>query len=208
LGLLAATACGPAVCASTNLVTDGDFTSPFSGGPSVDGWQNDNGDVLEINPSFVYGLPCVSAGCLNLEVNANETDTVDQMVSGLVVGDTYTVSWEYGGRAGGGPQQLDVSFGGVQLATETGSYGAWTLNRYVITATDASEDFVFQSIFVGGDSTFGNEITDVAVNPGDVPVSNAVPEPDCWAMMLAGLFGVGTVTRSRRSGAAAVTPTA
>jgi hypothetical protein len=182
---------------AVNLIKDGDFASPSqNGGWSIyyagtNGWVNTNGDGIEIGTSPIYGLPCDNAGCQNLEVNANTFDTDQQTVSGLTVGKTYKLSWDYGGRTSGGPDFLDVSFGGVLLTTDSGSIGAWSPNAYWVTATATSEALVFSSEATLGAPSYGNEITNVSLS---------APEPATWAMMLAGFAGLGLLgLRSRRS---------
>jgi len=101
----------------------------------------------------------------------------------LIVGETYNLTWDYGGRSGGGPQLLDVYFGGVLVGTDTGSYGTWTFNWTGVTATGTSEILTFESVNMGGQPSYGNEITNVSLS--------AVPEPATWAMMLLGFAGLG-----------------
>jgi MYXO-CTERM domain-containing protein len=199
------TAAAVALCASahaaTNLIQDGDFSSPNQGGgysvysPGINGWLNTNGDGIEIGNTGLYGLPCDNGACQNLEVNANTFDTDIQTVSGLTVGETYRLSWDYGGRPGGGPQQLNVSFGGNPLTSDSGSFGSWTTNSFIIVATSTSETLQFQSIDVGGLPSYGNEITNVSLT--------AAPEASTWAMLLAGFGGLAAVGYRRRAALAA-----
>jgi hypothetical protein len=184
---------------AANLISDGDFSSPNTGGgwglfnfPSVGGWMNNNGDALEIGASGIYGLACQSAGCQNLEVDANTFDNDSQTVSGLVVGQTYHLSWDYGGRTSGGPSAMDVSFGGVYLTTNSGSVGVWTHNAYDVVATSTSETLVFQGLNLGGIPSYGNEVTNVSL-------TGRVPEPATWALMLGGFGLAGAALRKRRA---------
>ena len=183
---------------AANLIDDGDFAVPnvgsgwgFFNNGSVGQWTNTNGDAIEVGNSAIYGLPCFSGSvCQNLEVNANTFDTVSQTLTGLVVGQTYNLSWAYGGRTGGGPQALNVSFGGTLLTQNTGSLGAWTINAFSVLATSSSETLTFSALDLGGLPSYGNEITNVSFS--------AVPEPMSWAMMLLGFGGLGAVVRNRR----------
>jgi hypothetical protein len=185
---------------ANNLIVDGDFSAPNQGGgwsiyiPGTNSWSNINGDGIEIGSSPIYGLPCISSGCQNLEVNANTFDTDSQLVSGLAVGQKYTLSWDYGGRTSGGPDSLGVSFGGSLLVTDSGSIGAWMSNSYTITATATQEILEFASNDLGGLPSYGNEITNV--------VLSATPLPSTWTMLLMGLAGLGFVGyRQRKTGA-------
>jgi hypothetical protein len=184
--------------AHANMIRNGDFSNPNVGGGYAffatlpGGWVNDNSDTLEVGTSTIYGLPCATAACQNLEVNANTFDTVSQTVSGLTVGETYDLSWLYGGRPGGGTQVLDVSFGGAPVTSDTGSIGVWTLNSFEVTATSTTETLTFASEVTDGLPSYGNELTDVSL------VTLPVPEPAAWAMMLAGFGGLGAAMRARR----------
>jgi PEP-CTERM motif len=203
-GVAAATAilAATSAFAGTNLIQNGDFSSPSEGGSwgnvasGYDGWTtNDPSNVLEIGASGIYGLPAANLGGQNLEVNANTFDTVSYTVSGLNVGATYDLSWDYGGRPGGGAQILDVSFGGVLLAKDTGSYGSWMLNAFQVVATSSSETLTFASEVTNGLPSYGNEITNVSLS---------APEPSTWAMMGLGFAGLGFAgLRTRRSVVAA-----
>ena len=187
--------------AATNLITDGDFSpaSAYQYGvwglySSVNGWTN-NGDDVEVGLNSTYGLPCDGAICTNLEVNADQFGDVSQLVT-LTPGDKYNFTFDYGGRPGGGVQELDVMVDGTVLNPSsllTGSYGIWTGEHYVFTATALSETIEFKSLdtsAMGGLPSYGNEITNVSVA--------AVPEPATWALMLAGFGAMGVALRSRR----------
>jgi hypothetical protein len=173
-------------CAATNLVVNGGFTSPSVGGygqfSSIPGWTSGNGDSLEIGANGTYGLSTIGSG-YNLEVNSNTWGDVSQTVAGLTVGDSYTLSYLYGGRPGGGAQALDVSFSGVLLTTDTGSIASWALHSFTVVATSTSEVLEFKSLVTSGNASYGNEITSVSVT--------GVPEVSTWAMMLAGFAGLG-----------------
>ena len=177
--------------ASANLITDGDFSSPNQGGgwniytPGVGGWVNLNTPVdgIEIGYSPINGLPCANSACQQLEVNANTFDADGQTVSGLTVGQTYDLSYLYGGRTSGGPDTLDVSFGGNPLSVDTGSVGYWTPYSFNILATATSETLIFASEVTGGIPSYGNEITNVSLT--------ATPLPSTWTMLIAGFAGLG-----------------
>jgi hypothetical protein len=108
--------------ATTNLIVNGDFTQPTLVVPwgqcdsCITGWTNAN-DMVEIGYSWVYGLTKIGSG-VNLEANANTWGNVSQTVTGLTKGAAYNLTFEYGGRAIGGVQSLDVSFGGKTLTTD------------------------------------------------------------------------------------------
>jgi hypothetical protein len=170
--------------AGVNLVQDGNFASPNVGSgwtiTSATPWTNLTDSGIEVGYSPIYGLPAVGSG-QNLEVNGNTWGDVVQTITGLVVGDYYKLSYLYGGRTSGGPDSLDVYFGGQLLTTNSGSVGSWTANSFSVKATATSEVLEFKSIPSSGSPSYGNEITSVSVS---------VPELSTWAMMLAGFAGL------------------
>jgi hypothetical protein len=181
---------------AAQFIVNGDFTNPnvgtgFTVLPSILGWTNNNGDGLEIGYTPLYGLSCYTASCQNLEVNANTFDNDSQTITGLTPGKTYDLSFAYGGRAGGGPQALQVYFGGNLLTTDTsdGVHASWNLNTFQVTATSSTEVLDFQALDVGGNPSYGNEITDVSLT---------VPEPASWALMIGGVALMGAALRRRR----------
>ncbi len=181
-----------------NLIIDGNFSNPSLGGSwtllngtsNVTGFVNNNGDNIEVGYSPIYGLPCASASCQNLEVNANTFDSVSVTVNGLTVGKTYDVSWAYGGRTSGGPDALVVTFGNSFLAYDTGSIGVWTPNSFDVLATSASEVLTFASVVTNGLPSYGNEITNVSLS--------AVPLPGGLSLFGAGLVGVGVIAWKKK----------
>ncbi|HTR14998.1 MAG TPA: PEP-CTERM sorting domain-containing protein [Roseiarcus sp.] len=191
---------GPAAFAATNLISDGDFSTPDQAGtwnvysPGINGWVSAN-DGIEIgNSPNNYGLPCANAGCQNLEVNANTFGDDYQDISGLTPGAWYNLAYLYGGRTSGGPDFLDVYFGGQLLTTNGDSIGSWTPNSFLVQATSSTErlEFVSQDTSgMGGLPSYGNEITNVSLM--------MVPEASTWTMMIAGFVGLGVIgARARR----------
>jgi hypothetical protein len=168
-GLMVAIVLGKPAHAA-NLIVNGDFSTPNEGGGwsigPVPGWTDLNDTGVEVGASSIYGLPSISTNGQNLEVNANTWGDVVQTVNGLTPGQTYTLSWEYGGRTSGGPDQLIVNFGGSQVTVDSGSVGYWTLNSFNVTATSASETLEFLSVNtgnLGGLPSYGNEVTNVSL---------------------------------------------
>ncbi len=200
-GMTAAVAIGSSAHAATNLIVNGDFSSPDAGGSwtndqAVPGWTNLAEPFIEIGDSNIYGLRCISSTCQSMEVNNNIFGDVVQTITGLTEGTTYNLTWAYGGRPGGGAQALDVSIGGQLVKVNTGSIGVWTNNWVSFKATGASEVLGFASVDKGGQPSYGNEVTNVSVS--------AVPELSTWTMMLAGFASLGFAgyRRSKKEGLA------
>jgi hypothetical protein len=122
-----------------------------------------------------------------------------QMINGLVVGKTYTLSFDWAAaqirnRTGATTEKLVVGFGGDTFTTTTlnnpnhGATGWYTVTTH-FTATSTSQLLSFLS--VGTPTGF----PPVVLLDG---VSLAVPEPTSWALMIVGFFGLGGALRSRR----------
>lgn len=177
--------------AATNLVVNGDFTSPSVGGygqfSSIPGWTSGDGDSIEIGANGTYCLSTIDSG-YNLEVNSNIFGDVSQTHHRL---DRWRLLYvelllrRLSRRA----QALDVSVGGLFLTTDTGSIASWTLDSFTV-ATSTAEVLEFKSLVTSGNASYGDETSSVSVT--------AVPEVSTWAMMLAGFAGLGFVGYSRQ----------
>lgn len=183
---------------ATQFVVNGDFSNPnvdggYTMSSSVPGWHNlVDGGLVEVGSSYIYGLPSINSTGQSAEINANTFGDVVQTISGLTVGNYYSLSYEYGGRNGGGTQSMKTSFGGNILGGDTGSTGVWTSDAYTVLATATSEVLEFKADHTDGTPSYGNEVTNVSL-------IGAVPEPTSWAMMLVGMAAIGFAARRRRN---------
>ena len=195
-GLVGAT---PSI-ADSNLIKNGNFTG-FNGAsaPGPGGWglysngqvnswtTTDSGSLIEIDSAGPIGPGSNPFGTYSLEVNANKPETVSQTISGLTVGQTYVLSWEYGDRPGSGAESMQVYIGDHLVTTDTDKGGnsaiVWNGNAFVITATSTSETLSFVGMPDNGLPSYGNEVTDVSLV--------ATPEPSTWLLLLSGLGLLG-----------------
>ncbi|MDZ7856808.1 FxDxF family PEP-CTERM protein [Sphaerotilus sp.] len=136
-----------------------------------------------MRPTANRSLPC-------------RTDVLQQTVDGG--GGLYTLSWwEAGYSLGSDPQTYSVSLGGTQLhptfSTPVGR--GWVQQVLSFNAAGGTELLSFT-----GTSSSGVVFLDNISLTGAAAVS-AVPEPETFAMMLAGLGALGFASRRQRKSA-------
>ena len=175
---------------ASSLVVNGSFENPSVGGGwslfsngQVAGWfTTDPGGLIEIDNSNVVGGPAFS-GTQSLEVNANNPEAVDQLVNGLLVGQTYDLSFAYGDRPGSGAQQMQVWFGGSLVTLDSGNLNnsslLWFPQSFVVTASSTSEVLSFVGLPDSGLPSYGNEVDAVSLNE--------TPEPSSLILLGTGL---------------------
>lgn len=192
------------------LIVNGNFnnftdaSAPGAGGwglysnGQVTGWTTTNqAGLIEIDSAGPIGPGTNPFGTYSMEVNANVPETVQQTITGLVDGQQYTLTWEYGGRPGsGGEESMNVLLGGNQIATDSSgivSVLTWTGNSYTFVAgPGGTETLSFVGLPESGSGSYGNEVTDVTLN--------ATPEPSTWLLLLSGLCLLGYAVRRQQRG--------
>ena len=125
-----------------------------------------------------------------------------QTISGLTVGNTYTLSFEWGAgqlrsRDGATTEQLIYGLGNTSFATNVVSnashgFTGWNTVSQNFTATSTSQVLSFMSVGTP------NGLPPVALLD-NVSLTAAVPEPTTWGMMIVGFGAVGAAMRRRRS---------
>jgi len=90
---------------------------------------------------------------------------------------------------------IEVFWNGVSQGVFTGNGGSgnmWAIESMTVTGTASSSSLSFQA--VGASDSLG-------VSLDAVSLTAAVPEPETYALMLAGLGAIGFVARRRRTAA-------
>ena len=134
-----------------------------------------------------------------MELDAHTWGVDSYTVTGLTVGQTYTLSYDYGVRNGGGPSSAVTTFGGVYVTTdgvtgETSWTNGWYADTFTIVATATSENLVLAAADTGT-ASYGNEYTNFSLT--------AVPEAGTWAMIGLGFAALAFAGARSRRGAAA-----
>jgi hypothetical protein len=213
-----------------------EFGASFTFGQTLTGWTSASTQALNIweptqagatgpvdaltrfseHGQFLHVLPSNpdpdGGAFLLLDGDTHANGALTQMVTGLTVGDSYQVSFDWAAaqfadRTGPTTEKFVVDFGADSFTTATlnnASEGAtnWFTVHHTFTATSTSELLSFLSIGTP------NGLPPVALLDGvhliDVTVGtrSSTPEPASWALMILGFSGLGAVLRRRRSLAA------
>ncbi|MQA39363.1 PEP-CTERM sorting domain-containing protein [Rugamonas aquatica] len=187
----ALTASGAA--SATNLIQNGDFETVSgvnlnnyvrvgAGDGAIAFWSVGGNSVDVINNSYN-------------SISGNSIDMLGTPGPGVlsqsftaVAGTTYTLSFDLTHNPYSHGAGLDVFVGGNHYSFE----GSTPVTNYTFnfTTTGGTQALVFSS--VGGDGYSGAVLDNVSVTA-------AVPEPETYAMMLAGLGLVGVIARRRKA---------
>ena len=148
-----------------------------------------------------------------------------QNISGLTVGDTYTLTFDYAaaqqlGYNGNSTDQWVVMLGGQTIATTTKidllshQFSGWLSEKVTFTYEGlGSNPGLLSFVNNGQGGCSADFMTCLPNDPGDsgappfslldsVSLSSSAPEPSTWAMMLMGFAGLGYAgLRSRRRSA-------
>ena len=221
--------------AQANSFTNGDFSANTGVGQvdyntTVTGWyvpgggysflyQNGAADTTAANGQYGYnGLWGANNGGNNVIANspsgsqyfiaqdgAFQQAPLNQDISGLTIGKTYTVGFNYGyaqqyGFSGDTLQNWAVSLGNSAsqvtptLTNPDHGFTGWFHDSFQFVANASTETLSF--------AAYGNlPVPPFAVLDG-VTFSQetvGVPEPASWAMMLIGVTGLGAMVRRRRA---------
>ncbi len=181
--------------AATNLVTNGSFEDPLQTSntwsiPVVPGWTVFSGPGIEIRNNVAGAA---QDGSNFVELDSNNNTVMFQTIT-TVAGQYYDLSFWYSPRESvsleSNPINVSWDGGTVTTVTATGignSGNVWTHYGFSVQATAAST--VLQFSAVGTNDSYGGSLDNVSVS--------AVPEPETYAMFLAGLGLMGFMARRR-----------
>jgi choice-of-anchor C domain-containing protein len=203
--MLACTAIGtfsPAAHAATEMIVNGGFESPvnaFAGSfmtfaSGLDGWTINYGSVDLINS---YWAP--AAGSYSLDLNGGSAGAISQSFA-TEIGKTYNVSFMMAGNPDNSGDNIKTISANVtapnvfsfDIAGKSSANMGWVTQTFSFVATGTSSTLTF----VGdpANTAYGAALDQVSV-------MQAVPEPETYAMLLAGLGMMGYLARRRKDAA-------
>ena len=193
---------GVASAATTTLFYD-DFDAEVAGAAStvqttnytgLTNWTITDGTV-DLFTNGGFGLPCGSAGCLDLDGSSGNAVTMQTNAAfNFLAGANYTLSLGFSGKNGNGAETVYYAFAGATPGTfssPVGSQVATNVQTSVSFGASGSGVIVIESL--GGDN-FGMLLDWVSLTS----TTTAVPLPAGLPLLVAGL-GVFGVMRRRQS---------
>jgi choice-of-anchor C domain-containing protein len=189
---LAAVLFSPLLASATNLIQNGDFES-YS--PTFSGYSVVNAGSSELTGWTVGGT---SVDVIKGSYGAIQGNSIDLLGSpgpgslsqtfATVSGQNYLLTFDLSANGSGGDSKaLTVNFGGA-VGNFFGSNAAVASKTLSFTANSAESTLSFASALNG---ISGAVIDNVAVS--------AVPEPESYAMLLAGLGLIGAAVKRRKA---------
>jgi hypothetical protein len=181
--------------AQANLVTNGSFEADLQSAgtwniyANLTGWTG-GADGIELRNN-IAGAAYDGVNYVELDTNINSASS---QVLGTTLGQKYTLSFAYAPREGtaASTNGIEVFWNGVSQGTFSGtgaaSGNAWVPENLTVTGTSPTSNLEFRA--VGISDSYGGSLDAVSLT--------AIPEPESYAMMLAGLGLLGFVARRRR----------
>nr|WP_315261319.1 choice-of-anchor C family protein [uncultured Duganella sp.] len=181
---------------SSELIDNGGFESDYHPGSFIElssglsGWTITAGSVDLIN-----GYWQAAGGSYSIDLNGGSAATLSQSFA-TNIGQLYNVSFSMAGNPDGGGAVKSIMAGVTGMSTFTfdgtgASHGAmnWQARSFSFVASSSLSTLTF-----AGDSSTGP----YGVALDNVSVTAAVPEPETYGMLIAGLGVLGLLARRRR----------
>lgn len=193
LFVAAVLASGAAQATTVELLSNGSFeqntqkSGTWNIYSSLVGWTGGSHGVELRNN--VAGVAADGVNFVELDTTANSS--ISQSVK-TTANQAYTLSFAFDNRAGvaSASQGLEVLWGGAVVGSVNNSAGGnWQTVTYTVLGNGKNETLTFRAL--GTSDSYGTSLDRVSL-------TDAVPEPETYAMMLAGLGMVGMLARRRR----------
>lgn len=192
VAIAALMAAGSAWAAPVELVSNGSFEENAQGAGSwaiyngLTGWSGN----IELRNN-VAGTAADGVNFVELDTTGNSS--ISQSIQ-TALNQTYTLSFQFQDRAGvaSSSQGLDVSWNGATVGSVNNSLnGGWQTVTYTLIGNGSMEALKFTA--TGTSDSYGTSLDNVSLTA-------AVPEPETYGMLLAGLAAIGLVVRRRKAG--------
>jgi hypothetical protein len=202
--LVAIALLGASPAMAGNIVINGSFEDPgfilnnstWGQSNTLSGWKQLTGDKFEVQlakkPGGSGAFNQSYDGARYLELNANALGAVEQTLA-TIAGQSYALSFGYSGRSdAGGNSKAEVYWGNTRIdILDAASNSGWKTFNYTLQASDSETALRFVSLEPTTNKSFGSYLDGVSVS--------AVPEPETYAMLLAGLGLMATIARRRKN---------
>ncbi|MBK9346515.1 MAG: PEPxxWA-CTERM sorting domain-containing protein [Burkholderiales bacterium] len=179
-----------AAAQATTVFSDNFDANPLELNKVPAGWTVTDGTVDIIGPGFYSYCAAGQGKCIDLDGSTWNAGVLSKSFD-LTAGVQYTASFELAGNHRGGSDTGTVSFGSQSLNFNLASNAVFSAYQLVFTP-GATGTYSLSFANNGGDN-IGALLDNVSVT--------AVPEPETYAMLLAGLGLIGAAQR-RKSKAA------
>jgi len=158
------------------------------------GWSVANGTVDVVGAADGWGQLCKSGGvvCIDLDGSTSNAGELSRSFAGIA-GTTYVATFDMAGNQRSSSDSLTIDFGTATQTYNLSSNSPWSSYSLSFTASSNSS-YSLKFSNAGGDN-IGVVLDNVTVT--------AVPEPETYAMMLAGLGLMGSIARRRKAKLAA-----
>ena len=184
-------ALAPCAAQADTIIFSDNFNSSIGGGNvTPTGWTVAAGWV-DVVYEGTYGGLCATGGgwCVDLDGSNYQGGTLVKSLN-LISGVTYTASFDLAGnQRNAAPDSLTLGFGSSAQSLILAGNASWATHTITFTPTaSGTYNLSFQN---GGGDNMGAMLDNVSVA--------AVPEPETYAMMLAGLGLLGFMARRKKS---------
>jgi hypothetical protein len=186
----------PQAANATNLIVNGSFEADSQAAgswaiyPNLTGWTG-GAYGIELRNN-VAGAAFDGSNYIELDTTHNSASTQNIVTS---LGAQYILSFAYSARENvlASSNGIEVIWNGLSQGVFTGigasSGNVWGLNSLIVTGTSPFSSVEFRA--VGTDDSYGGSLDAVSLTA-------AIPEPETYAMLLAGLGLLGFAARRRK----------